>query len=262
MKMLTLLLFFAGCKKEAIVAPAELEELCPYLFRNHDDPEALAVGLASLQTWLDGRGAVADDAGYILQPLTEEDVAAVEHPDRDLADALGGAADAISAASLDQHTAFILLPDQSVVNPDDYPKFDRTFVEGGDCFADGGCDLLRTTNDMIKSKFNIDIPYQYPKDYRRIFFATETEEARVGVVSRGWVAEESLSEGGANGILQSFTLDVFLGQPDGTVHRVQALWTEAKLSFDPGDTYMQEEIVRGLHDVFDDTDEAIVEQGL
>lgn len=192
-----------------------------------------------------------EDIGYRLDALSESDLGDRPHPDRDLDDALGGANAGPSPHALDSHLAFILLPDQSVVNPDQYEQFDRTFLEGGECFADGSCDSLRTWNDIVKvAAFGVKIPYAYEKAYVRVGDA---------IVARGWVEEESLSADDQNGILQSYNLDVFWPTDDGGTRRVQAQWAEMKISIgvEPSDDFLYDQIVDGLVDVFEDTDAAI-----
>jgi hypothetical protein len=248
-------------------APAELEDLCPALYADQPDAAALAVDVPALDAWLAGSWDPTV-AGYQLPPLTEDDVAGLARPDRPLADALGGAGAAASSHTLAQHIAFVLEPDQSVVNPGDYAKFDRTFLEGGDCFAAGDCDVLRTWNDIVKTAaFGVEIPYAYEKDYRRVRFTDADGDVREAVVSRGWVEEVSLSDDEANGILQSYNLDVFIAPADGDVSgivRTQAQWAEMKLVIDDfvDDDFLFDQLIDGLQGVFADTDAAIDALGL
>jgi hypothetical protein len=259
-----MILLLIACHAKLEAAPTEIEDLCAYLYENEEEPEPLGEGLTSLQSWLDTR--TDDERGFNLPPLTEADVVDVERPeDRDLADAIGGVADAVSPWSLQQHVDFIMLADQSVVDPHDYAQFDREFLSGGDCFGARGCERTQTWNTIIKTAaFGIEIPYEYGKDYQWVDFPTADGGQRTAVVSRGWVPVPSFDESGDNGIWQSYTLDVFIGEPDGQVHRVQALWTETKLVIDDFVTedYLRGELIDGLHDVFEDTDAAIGEAGL
>lgn len=253
-----------ACHAKVEEAPADIEELCAYLYENEEEPEQLAIGLASLDVWLTTR--TDEEPGFNLPPLTEADVQDVTwDTSRDLADALGGVADAASPHSLQQHVAFILLPDQSVVDHDDYAQFDREFLVGGDCFGARDCERLETWNTIIKTAaFGIEIPYEYGKDYQWVDFAAADGTTQPAVVSRGWVGEPSFDASGDNGIYTSFTLDVFLGRPDGGIHRVQALWTETKLVIDEfvSEEFLYGELIDGLQDVFDDTDAAITELDL
>lgn len=253
-----ILLLLVACKPPE-TAPTELTELAAWLFQHQDEAELLPDGLAQLDAWLETHAGQQD--GYTLAPLTEENVAEVEHADRDLAAALGAVAEAASPHPLDAHAAFVLLPDQSVVNPDDYDRFERTLLAGGDCFGPATCAELLTWNDVIKNAaFGVQIPYEYGKDYHRVAYPWG-DGTRWAMVSRGSVPEESFGEDGENGILQSYTLDVFLERDDG-IHRVQAQWSEMALVLDLPDDYLLQELVDGLQGVFKDTDAAIESLGL
>ena len=264
--LLVTLAWSAGCggKTDPVTAPTELEDLAPYLFQHQDDAALLSLGLTSLSKWADARATVDD--GYILPSLPEDAIEDITPPPgTSLSDTMGGLADAPSTATLQQHIDFILLPDQTVVDPDDYSTFDRTFIEGGDCFGDGSCDRLVTGNDMVKTAaFNVTIPYFYFKDYQRTTYTDVDGVERPAVVSRGWIEKEGWGDDHKNGVRQSYTLDVFQEAADGKVHRTQALWTEMVLIIDDvaSQSFLEDQLILGLHDVFDDTDNAIVEQGL
>lgn len=246
-----------GCSP-AVEAPSELTDLAAWLYRSQDEPEVLPEGLAQLDGWLAVHAG--EEEGWALPPLTDDDVSEVAHPDRDLTAALGAVAEAPSTASFEGHTAFVMLPDQSVVNPDDYELFARDLLDGGECFPDA-CTVLTTWNDVIKNAaFGVTIPYEYGKDYRRVAYEVDGEE-RVALVSRGWVPLESFGDDGQNGILQSYTLDVFLDR-GGEVHRVQAQWSEMALVLDLPDDYLVNQLISGLQAVFVDTDEAIASLAL
>ena len=261
--VLLALLASTGCVK-AKDAPPELEDLAPDLYGNQEDVPLLTLGLTSLSAWMASREKVDD--GYILPSLPEDAVLDINPPpDTFLSDTLGGFADVQSSATLQQHVDFILLPDQTVVDPGDYSKFDRTFLEGEDCFGDGSCDRLVTVNDMVKTAaFGVTLPYIYFKDYQRTTFEDADGQTRDAVVSRGWIEAEGWDEEHSNGVVQSYTLDVFQESAEGTVHRSQALWTELVLVIDDiaSDAFLEDQLIAGLHDVFQDTDDAIAEQGL
>ncbi len=252
-----------GCKKQAS-APTDLVDLAPYLFGNQADPTLLSGGLTSLATWMDTRGAA--EPGYILPALSSDAVAQIViPPGTDPADTLGGFVDAQSTATLDQQVAFIMLPDQSVVNPNDYSKNERAFVTGGDCFADETCERLTTTNDIIKTAaFGVTIPYVYFKDYQWATYTDADGNDQKAVVSRGWIEVEGWDDAHQNGVRQSYTLDVFMDTSDGTVHRSQALWTEMVLVIDGlvSQDFLEQQLLDGLTGVLSDTDAAIIAQGL
>lgn len=257
-----------GCV-HTVDAPVELTTLSPKMFADQDDADLLSEDLDGLASWLDSRESVED--GYILPPMPESGVVDITPPpNTSLGNTIGGLADAQSTATLQQQVDFILLADQTVVNPDDYSTFDRTFLEGEDCFGDGSCDRLVTENDMVKTAdFGVTIPYFYFKDYQRVTFVDADGTERNAVVSRGWIEEEGwevVEEGKEpkNGLVQSYTLDVFMETADGTVHRTQSLWTEMVLSIDGivSEQFLEDQLILGLQGVFEDTDAAITELGL
>lgn len=260
-----------GCV-HTVDAPVELTTLSPKMFADQDDADLLSEDLDGLASWLDSRESVED--GYILPPMPESGVVDITRPpNTSLGNTIGGLADAQSTATLQQQVDFILLADQTVVNPDDYSTFDRTFLEGEDCFGDGSCDRLVTENDMVKTAdFGVTIPYFYFKDYQRVTFVDADGTERNAVVSRGWIEEEGWEEVDPekadqepkNGLVQSYTLDVFMETADGTVHRTQSLWTEMVLSIDGlvSEQFLEDQLILGLQGVFEDTDAAIAELGL
>lgn len=261
-------LFIATCSlvgcSHSPDAPVQLAELAAKTFGDQEDAALLADDLEELASWEAARDEVAE--GYILPPLSDSAVTDITTPPgTSRGDTLGGIADAQSTATLQQHVDFILLPDQTVVDPDDYSTFDRIFIEGGDCFGDGSCDRLVTENDMVKTAaFDVTIPYYYFKDYQRTTYIDAEGVEHDAVVSRGWIEEEGWSDDGANGVVQSYTLDVFMDTSAGSVHRSQALWTEMVLSIDGvvSQQFLEDQLILGLHDVFEDTDSAIIELGL
>jgi len=243
-------------------APVQLAELAAKTFGDQEDAALLSEDLAQLASWEAARDEVED--GYILPPLSDSAVTDITTPPgTSRGDTLGGIADAQSTATLQQHVDFILLPDQTVVDPEGYSTFARTFIEGGDCFGDGSCDRLVTENDMVKTAAGVTIPYYYFKDYQRTTYVDADGVEHDAVVSRGWIEEEGWSADGANGVIQSYTLDVFMDTSAGSVHRTQALWTEAVLVIDSlGQQFLENQLILGLQGVFADTDSAIIELGL
>lgn len=250
-------LALAACKGPPTSAPQvsdtlTFDELCRELYADHDDDDAMADHVADLRAWSDGRG---DPEGWGVEPLSDDDVAGLDRPDRPVAEADGAAGLAASPHGLGSHVALVLRADQSVVGSN-YERFDRTFLEGGDCFADGGCARLRTWNDIEKVTLGVRLPYAYEKDYRWV-----GDDA---IVARGWVADEAWSDDGSTAIHQSYNLDVFLARDEGVV-RLQVQWAELDLGV-LSDVASDEQLlslsVDGLLEVLEDTDAAIEELGL
>lgn len=248
-----MLLHLIACAEAPIPAPAELGDIVLGLFREWEQLEAAD----ELPTWLaeDWNDA---DPGWTMPALSADEVDGLDIPARDLADALGGAVAAESEHSLESHAAFILLADQSVVNPTDYERYDREFTEGGECFADASCDVLRTWNVVVKNgAFGVQIPYEWEKDYRRV-----AGEGFSAIIARGWLSEEAWAEDDANGLLQSYTVDAFVEWEGGPLIRLQSQWTELALVLQPDDEFLYNQLIEGIRGVFEDTDAAIAGAGL
>lgn len=241
-----------ACGGRTQEAEPTFDALCRGLYADHEDPVALAGHVADLREWAEGKG---EPEGWGIAPLADEDVAALDRPDRPIADADGAAGFAASPHDLDSHVALVMRADQSVVGSN-YERFDRTFPEGGDCFADGACPLLRTWNDIEKVTLGVHLPYAYEKDYRWV--------GGDAIVARGWVAEEAWSDDGSTAIHQSYNLDVFLAEEEGIL-RLQVQWAELDLGV-LDDVASDEQLlslsVSGLLEVLEDTDATIEELGL
>ncbi|MFZ5475581.1 MAG: hypothetical protein ACOZNI_02295 [Myxococcota bacterium] len=248
-----MILALLACGPKPEPAPPTFDQLCRDAYGDFDD-DLLADHVAGIRDFLSD-GEHEEPEGWGVDTLDEDDVAGLERPDRSLADAPGAAAQAPSPHGLDSHVALVMLADQSVVGSN-YEKFERTFLEGEACFADGGCDLLRTWNDIVKDTLGVRLPYAYEKDYRRV-----GDDA---VAARGWVAEEAFSDDGSSAIHQSFNLDLFY-EDGGGVRRLQVQWAELDLGA-VSDVASEEQLldlsVDSLLGVFEDTDEAIEELGL
>ncbi len=91
---LALMIPFTACEEEVFVPPdppeEEINDVNAYLFRNWDtdEPDVLEAGLAALIELLDTFDLDADyrERCYKPEPLTDEDLADVPHPDRDPSD--------------------------------------------------------------------------------------------------------------------------------------------------------------------------------
>lgn len=251
-----MILLLAACAKQPDAAPATFEDLVVGLYADFDDTTALQTDLQGFADWLESDWDPTVD-GYSVRSLSDDDVADVDHPSgRDPADAVGGTALAASPHTMDQHVAFVLLADQSVVS-DDYHQFDRTYPDEQACFDDADCPVLETWNVIDKTQLTGELVYSYEKDYRRV----ELEDGTVGVVARGAVGDEVV-DGSTSGFYQSYNQDVFLPWEDGIV-RLQTQWTEVVVvgTIMDGDA-IYPELISGIDDVLADTDTAIDELAL
>jgi hypothetical protein len=242
-----------ACRKPPPDATPDFSDALVYVFSSFEAEEAeLAFGLRALEQQVYAEmDILADDSlerSLSQAFLTEEDVAGLERPDRDLALALPVAVAGASDHPVDDQTRIAMLTDQTVVEPYSPDYFERTFLSGDDCWADRGCERMETSNDLIKDNLLMTIPYWFYKDYRWVDLAlpdpgdttSQAEDPRYGFVARSWTTEQFAGDSDKNWIRQSYTIEVWLprdgraegagsaGTGGGTL-RLLALWTETDL---------------------------------
>ena len=214
----------SGCKRPA-EAPAELDELCAYLYTHidDDDDEALVAGLENLDVWL---AAHLDETleGYTVENLDQETVNALDDQDRDITGLLGAAVGSDSAFSVTDITMATAIEDQMVVFPDTYNEYERTYVTDEDCFEDRSCDTLEVENFTI-SKYAglITVTSENTGQYRWV----ETASG-VAMIQRTWLHEPAQIEPAIAALQEQFYLTVTLPIDNGS-RRLQATWMIGEL---------------------------------
>jgi hypothetical protein len=153
--------------------------------------------------------------------------------------------------------------DQTPVEPGSPNLYQRSFLEGTDaCWADGGCEFLRTRNHLTKENIVLgEITYDMPKDYRWIDLALpdpstvpEGEEPvnegtpRWGLVARSWVEAEAWNVDGDRAILQSYSLEIW-APGEGTL-RMLALWAESDTGGEIDEAIIANTTRSGIDDIF------------
>ncbi len=254
----------AGCRKLP-EAPTELSELSTWLFQHLEDPDpdVLAVGLGNLQAFFEDQGIDEDlgDQAWEIQPLTDEHVADVDHPDRDPSSALPVGLVATSSFEPAEHATVVILPDQTPVEPASPNLYERSFLDPTDpsCFPDQGCEILRTDNRIRKENFIMSIEYTKLKDYRWSDVLRAEGDPQRGFIARSWFEEEFQGDQEATAIHQSYSIDVVLPDSDGETLRYVALWTEATM-YGAGDDIIQSTMRGGLEDMLEATEVWLGEQ--
>lgn len=259
-----------ACKAAPPAANPEFNDALAYAFRSFEGDQAdLAFAVRSLeeQVYLsvDVEADNSNDRALTPASLSEEDVADVDHPSRDPGLCIAVAVAGLSSHPVDRHAELQLLSDQTPIEPYSPDQYDRTFLEGEDCWLGGACEYLRTENDLVKDNFLMTIPYVLYKDFRWVDLdlpdpadVAEGEEAvnegepRWAVVARAWTTEAAEGESGANTIHQSYTVEMWVPRDGGGfvrqggesnadggewtsdsegggVLRMLALWTETEL---------------------------------
>lgn len=238
---LAVLALLIGCPPTPQANPV-FSDATIFTFVEFDDPEpanlAYAVRQLERETYLsvDVDATDPDDRALTPQALSAEDVSSLENvpdvypegfddagqpiqPGR----ALGVSVVGLSAHEPSPHVTYILLADQVPVEPSSPDHYDRVFDEGGDCFADRGCRILRTTNDLTKDNALMTVTYVLAKEYRWVDLnlpdpadvpegepiVNEGAE-RWAIIARAWDPEVAIGEAGNTAIYQSYTIEVWI----------------------------------------------------
>jgi hypothetical protein len=244
LRFVTLVVLAAACRRESPAANPQFNDAIHQSFVGFRGPAAdLAFALRALDEELgalDLESSNVVDRSVVQEPLTDADVDDLKHPsDRNVGDALPIAVAGLSAFSPDDAVLLQLLEDQTPVEPYSPDVFDRTFVEGGDCWGDRSCEWLLTFNDLVKKNVLMEVPYEFKKDFRWIDLnlpdpadVPAGEEAvndgaeRWAFVAQSWQEESFVGDGGDTTLAQSFTVEVWLPRDGGGMTRMNALWSE------------------------------------
>ncbi len=255
------ILLAPGCH-EIPEAPTELSELSTYLYRHFDneDPAYLSAGMGNLRTFfLDvDMDQAWQDLSYEVDHLTDEDVAGLDLPGRDLADTLPVALVTDSAFTPTEHADVIVLADQTPVEPAAPDLYDRFFLDPTDpsCFPDRDCTVIRALNDIHRKNLVVDLRMETNKDYRWVELG-EAGSGEWGALSRSWLPESCIGDEGAVALYQTYTIDLFLPDGDGSI-RYMAIWPETAIT-GVGDETLEYTSRLGLHQIFDATEEYLEE---
>ena len=303
---LAALALMTGCPPTPQANPV-FSDATLFTFVEFDDPEPANLAFAARQLEreiylsVDVETANVDDRALAPEPLGNEDVAGIDEvpdvypegfddagqpiqPGR----ALGVAIVGLSAHAPADHTAYLLLADQVPVEPASPDHYDRTFDEGADCFADRGCEFLRTTNDVTKDNPLMTATYILRKDYRWVDLnlpdpadvpegepiVNEGTE-RWALIARAWDPDVAIGDAGNTAIYQSYTIEVWIPRDgDGYIRdpadanagggawtsdsngggtvRMMTLWSETSF----GTSGAVEEVTKdGIDDIFIAQDE-------
>jgi hypothetical protein len=270
------LLALMGCAKAPPAGNPEFNDAVAYTLRTFDGEEvdlayALRVLESNIYAGMDVEAESEQDRALTPERLTEEDVVAMEHPDRDPALALPVAVAARSPHPVESQRHVQMLTDHTPVEPYSPDYYQRTFLEGGDCWFDRACDRMNTFNDLVKKNALMEVPYEFYKDFRWIDMnlpdpedvpegeePTNPGEERWAFVGRSWQEESFEGEGGDTALLQSFTIEVWIPREegDGTL-RMLAVWSETDLGIDFTDDQVAGTTRKGIDDNFKAADEWI-----
>ncbi len=206
-------------------APAELEQLCNYVFTHFDDedPEALVAGLDNLDAWLSkGDNLASTIEGYQIDNLTAEAVEPIDTSSKKVTGLVG-------AAVANQHEHGLRpMAKASVVDPwgevikANFDVYERNYYRDERCFPSRDCLRLGATS-YGESKFAglIKVTSRNRIQFRWV----ETDLGWV-MLHRSWLTEPADASLESIEIHAQYFMALTLPDGDDTV-RVQATWIDA-----------------------------------
>lgn len=218
-------------------APEDLDELSRYLYRTWDDEDVRVpiAGLKNIEAFLEDIELTSAtpyaERAWSVDPLQAEDVETLpKRPDRPLKALFGVSLGYASDVPLACHKAWQTQSDQLPAEPTAV-TYVRSFPETNDptCFPDEDCTLLQTVNDARRENAAISASFLLYKDFRSFSWEDDDGEEREAFYSRSWFQDSWPGDDGASHLWQSFTADVWIGRPDGTTWRYQALFNESEV---------------------------------
>lgn len=275
------MLLSGGCKELVLAEEAHSDALVTAFRDLHADEEVVAATLRSLERQsyvnVDLMAPSEADRSVGPAPLTEADIADLEHPDVDPGEALAVAVLGLSPFELAAHATIPVLEDQRPVEPQSPDHYERTFLEGRECWEDRDCALLLTHQSLTKQNALLKVPYEFFKDFRWVDLSAGTDEdPRWAYVAKSWNPDSFAGDNGKNTIVQSYTVEFWIPRdgrgfrwddPEveqvegrtadstgGGVLRMLCLWTQTDLSIAVTDEITIGTIRWGIQQNFDAAD--------
>lgn len=249
------LLTLSACK-EPIVAPAELGELCHYLFVSwpDEDPAVMTAGLDSFQTWATTEANPSSDdleeRFYLLPALARADVEALVNHDLDPSGADGVGVVYASRHTPADHASLFGLADQRPLEPASPDRYDRTITDGdAACFASGDCETLQASNDINRRNALFSVDYILMKAWR---WVTLTDGSRA-IAARTWTPDAGEPQEGSEDVVhQAYSIELWIPSGEGSI-RWLVTWQDAELGLEE-DT-LQSLVGSSMQDAYEAVDE-------
>jgi hypothetical protein len=217
-------------------APSELSDLIRYLYREFDaeDRRVLEAGVTNLDSFfssLDLEGSL-DARSFIPDDFDDADVAGVPHPDVPPQDCTPVAVARASRFDVADFAWLQTQVDQRPVEPT-AAEYERIVLEPTDptCFAELGCTLLRTRNEVRRENLLMAVEMTLWKDLRVVDVLHDGEsDGRKAMIGRSWTAQSYTEESGTDRIVQSYTADFWVDDGSGGSRRMQALFQQSEIA--------------------------------
>lgn len=219
-----------GCRRPP-EAPAELDELCKYMYSHMSDEEDdyLAAGVVNLSAWLDANIEQTSE-GYVVQNLDQDVVNGLDGEERDVTDLVGAAVGYDSAFDVQTNANAVVLQDQGEIYPDTYTLYERTWREPEEgkkptCFDEAECVYAEADNHSIAS---------YPlsleaETWSRAQYRWVESDIGLAMVHRTWMTDPAVLSLDWINLEHQFFMTITLPLEDGRARRLQATWMVASL---------------------------------
>ena len=212
------------------------------------DAAELVEGIDNLHAWLE---VDLDQTleGYPVESLEQAAVDALDSRPRDASGLRGAAVGYASSHAVEPIAQALVGEDQTVVFPETYDAFERTFLSDVDCFLERSCDRLEVRN-VTSSSYALGLEVSAVATAQ--FLWVEGSEGLV-LISRSWLDEPARVNFDWLDIEEQYYLSALLPRDGGSV-RVQATWVRADIDSDvPEDTALQM-VIGSMKDAGDDLD--------
>lgn len=206
-------------------APAELDDLCAFLYARHPDDDAawMEAGVEQLRIWLDARLEEGED-GYEVTGLDDETVDALDGADRNTEGILGVAVTTASEFAVGELQEAVLVLDQAEISPDNYLEFERTWLTDLDCFLARSCPRL-DTSEQVTSQLGPLVTSEMVTSNEYLWVDLDDSDDPV-LVQRSWLPAEPTLNVDWLVVHEQFYVNAFVPRPGGS-YRLQATWIVA-----------------------------------
>lgn len=244
----TTLLSMIACKPPP-EAPADLEDLCEYIFAHlgDEDVEELQAGLSNLDTWLHTEDNLSKTIeGYQINNLKDESVASLDDQDRAIRESLVGAA----VGHTYNHTMHDIIDamyveDWSKVSNGTYSCYERIHDEQEpDCLLDGSCDWLTYQTTSVSSWAGLVTVESTNSGQIR---TVETEHG-TAFVQRTWLNDPAKTSGALGDLVNVYAqyyVNVVAPAADGSINRTVATWIDGEYFIEDQD-FAKNQMIRTM----------------
>lgn len=246
--MLPPFLLLAACARPE-PAPTNLDALAHFFLAQGEiqDHDRIVEGGRNLVAWFQAAGLDGTPSGGTLSDLTREEALAVSDLswDADPEPCAGVYEVALSPCTMEQAAAVNLVEDQSLLFPDHYETYHRTWGNDPSCWEDG-CDAVDWVSDVVEEVSGgiATLTYRFVVRMRQ---SREDGDPSV-LLLRTVLPEPAVVDTSAATFEQSYHAEVFVPYGEGTLH-LYALWNAISLlGGDTDGSFWSNQYVEGLAD--------------